>query len=79
MAKATTKTLEDVYMTAKEVRELFHVSQKTVCRWREKGLLKGGVKVGLEYRYPTSEVMALLRKREADEVENIISAKQEKK
>lgn len=78
MAKPKQKSLTSVYMTAKEVQELFHVSQKTVCRWRERGILKGGVKVGREYRYPTREVMAIMRQREADDVERIMAAKNQK-
>lgn len=66
------KKLSDVYMTAREVEELFHVSQKTLYRWRKAGILKGGVKVGREYRYPTKEVQALLRSKEAQLVETII-------
>lgn len=55
----STQTLESVYMTSNQVCELFHVTNKTVYRWRKVGRLKGQ-KAGRSYLYKTSDVLALL-------------------
>ena len=74
MTKRKTKELQSVYMTAREVRELFHVCQKTVCRWREAGKIHG-TKIGREYVYPLEEITALLNDSEAAKVREIMQAR----
>lgn len=74
MTKRKPKSLDKVYMTAREVRELFHVCQKTVCRWREAGKIHG-TKIGREYVYPIDEITALMNDTEAAEVRAIMQAR----
>lgn len=68
--------LENIYMTATEVKTLFKVNRMTVTRWRESGKLKGGVKVGKEYRYPTKNVMALMGDDAAAELKAMMEKEQ---
>lgn len=58
-----TQGLGSVYMTSNQICELFHITTKTVYRWRKAGRLKGQ-KAGRSYLYKTSDVMALLKETE---------------
>lgn len=47
-------------MTTEEVMQLFHVSQRTVYRWIERGRLQG-VRVGRRWIFDRAKVYALLK------------------
>lgn len=54
-------THETEYMTTEDVCELYHVTRRSVYRWRRNGLIKG-LKVGRAVLY-TPEEVALLGER----------------
>lgn len=55
----TVQTLDGLYMTSNQICDLFHITPKTVYRWRKAGRLKGQ-KAGRAYLYKTSDVLSLL-------------------
>lgn len=62
----TTQALESVYMTSNQICDLYHITPKTVYRWRKAGKLKGQ-KAGRAYLYKTSDVLSLLDARNQSE------------
>lgn len=67
--KDSSQTLDSVYMTSNQICDLFHITSKTVYRWRKAGRLKGQ-KAGRSYLYKTSDVLALLE--ESDKAEKAL-------
>lgn len=67
--KDTSQTLDSVYMTSNQICDLFHITSRTVYRWRKAGRLKGQ-KAGRSYLYKTSDVLALLE--ESDKAEKAL-------
>ncbi len=51
----------DRYMTVKELTELFHVTTKTIYRWRDAGKITPAAKVGRLLLFDRQEVEALIR------------------
>lgn len=53
------KPLPKQYITTPELMELFGVSQRTIYRWKQKGKLSYGKKIGVQCVYTPEEVQAL--------------------
>ena len=58
---ATSRPIDEEFLTPKEVAVLFHVNSKTVGRWARTGKIRFTTTIGGHRRYRSAEVHALLR------------------
>ena len=56
------KNLKEEYYTVAEIKQLFHVTNATLCRWRQLGMIHAVQPTIRKFLYPKSEVDRLLNK-----------------
>lgn len=58
-------TEEEVYYSTTHVAQTFELTTETIRNWIDRGYIKG-IKVGLNYRIPKSEVIRIAKERYGD-------------